>query len=211
MVSKRVSEQFFHKTQQKYVFNIMPMANIPSVMRHGILSNHRARSIENHKSIALQEVQTRRDGVMVPGGKDLHSYANLYFDARNPMMYRRKAEAETLCVLVVSAEVMDLANVIVTDRNAASPYARFEPAAKGIEIIQFDKVYAVYWTNDDPYAESEHKKIKCAEVLVPDCVPYELVRGAYVANDSAKKVLMNYGFEREVRVRPSAFFSSNGH
>lgn len=64
---------------------IMPMTNMPSVLKHGILSFERAKKIE-HESVALEEAQEKRDARQVPGGLMLHQYANLYFHARNPMM-----------------------------------------------------------------------------------------------------------------------------
>ena len=79
---------------------IMPIANIGSVMAHGILSYERAARLAHH-SVALQPVQDRRDQKHVPGGLKLHQCANLYFHARNPMLHKRLAEADELCVLRV--------------------------------------------------------------------------------------------------------------
>src|SRR5262245_16376391 len=73
---------------------IMPMANIASVLEHGILSYERAARLQHH-SVAMQPVQDRRDRKQVPGGLKLHQYANLYFHARNPMLYKRKDDART--------------------------------------------------------------------------------------------------------------------
>ena len=103
---------------------IMPMANLVSVMTHGILSYDRAAKLQHH-SVALQPVQDKRDQKTVPGGLKLHQYANLYLHARNPMMFKRQADAPNLCVLRVSRQVLDLAGVVITDQNAASGYVRF--------------------------------------------------------------------------------------
>ena len=59
---------------------IMPMENIPSVLKHGILSFERSSKVEHH-SVALEEAQEKRDAKNVPGGLLLHQYANLYFHA----------------------------------------------------------------------------------------------------------------------------------
>jgi hypothetical protein len=77
---------------------IMPIANIASVLQHGIVSNEHAEKVQ-HVSVALQPVQDRRHGKQVPGGLRIHQYANLYFHARNPMMYKRKEQVDELCVL----------------------------------------------------------------------------------------------------------------
>lgn len=83
----------------------MPIANISSVLVHGILSHEQAAKLD-HQSVAMTDIQDRRDRVQVPGGLKLHQYANLYFHARNPMLFKRKAQAESLCVLRVSTTVL---------------------------------------------------------------------------------------------------------
>jgi len=80
--------------------NIMPIVNVPSVLARGILSYDSVAELE-HSSIALHDVQERRERTRIPGGLRLHQYANVYFHARNPMMSRRRTEAQKLCVLRV--------------------------------------------------------------------------------------------------------------
>jgi hypothetical protein len=74
---------------------IMPIGNIPSVMAHGILSHERASKLA-HASVAMDAIQEKRDKKHVPGGLKLHQYANLYFHARNPMLFKRKDQAADL-------------------------------------------------------------------------------------------------------------------
>ncbi|MGO8920641.1 MAG: DarT ssDNA thymidine ADP-ribosyltransferase family protein [Stellaceae bacterium] len=57
--------------------SITPIANLPSIMKHGIVSNRRSRALEA-VSIALEAVQEKRDIKKVPGGRMLHEYVNLY-------------------------------------------------------------------------------------------------------------------------------------
>ena len=47
------------------------------------------------------------------------------------------------------------------------------------------EIFAEYWTHNDVYEYERLKGIKCAEVLVPDCVAPEYISGAYVANTIA--------------------------
>ena len=118
----------------------MPIENIPSVMEHGILSNERAAKLP-HRSVAMSEVQERRDKTQVPGGLRLHQYANLYFHARNPMLYKRKENAGDLCILRVSTEVRHLSGAVLADQNAASPMVRFL-SIEQISKIDLEAVYA---------------------------------------------------------------------
>src|SRR5256885_8318815 len=103
---------------------IMPIANIASVMERGILSYERAARLQ-HLSVALQPVQDKRDQKRVPGGLKLHQYANLYFHARNPMLFKRQNEFPDLCILQVSTAIFDADGTVITDCNAASDYVRF--------------------------------------------------------------------------------------
>src|SRR5438552_3011035 len=97
---------------------IMPIANVPSVLEHGILSYAAADKLP-HESVALQKSQELREVKQIPGGLKLHQYANLYFHARNPMMFKRKERSPDLCVLRVQTEVLKLSGVVLTVCNAS--------------------------------------------------------------------------------------------
>lgn len=185
---------------------ISPIENVPSILEQGILSNRRAAELM-HRSVAMEEVQDRRRGKRIPGGGLLHGYANLYFDAHNPMLSKRRDQNDTICVLRVDSSVLDQPEVIVTDRNAASDYARFYAASAGIQALGKDLVFARFWTNaDDPYEAMRHKSIKCAEVLVPDSVSPDLLIGAYVANQRALGAFEALGSRLPVVIKGDMFF-----
>jgi hypothetical protein len=137
----------------------------------------------------MEEVQARRRNKRVPGGRPLHEYVNLYICARNPMLFSLQAQHPELCVLSVSTDVLDLPNVVVSDRNAASEYARFAPTPDGLAIVDGDLVFADFWTHVDQKEEWRRKSIKCAEVLVPDRVDAQFIRAAYVADRESATVI----------------------
>ena len=199
------SERFTQLTTQTGLFNIQAISNIPSIMQRGLLSNERAKSI-CHASIAMNEVQERREIVKVPNGLRLHQYANLYFDPRNPMLSRKRDQNEEICILRFSRDVLDLKGVVVSDRNASSDYVAFYPPEMGLEQIDFKLVYAHYWTDEDYYEQLRKKSIKCAEVLVPYVIPFDYVLGAAVVGKDAAEKLKLTGFDREIFVKPELFF-----
>ena len=88
------------------VYHVPPALTCRQIgMYRGILS-HRFADKVPHESVAMQEVQDRRMNKIVPGtGKRLHDYANIYFCARNPMLYKRKDTHTELCVLRISTAV----------------------------------------------------------------------------------------------------------
>lgn len=185
---------------------IAPIDNVPSILKGGILSHRCSRKIEHH-SIANPEIQERRKQVVVPGGQPLHKYANLYFCARNPMMYLRKQQHQSLCVLRVATDVLDLSDVVITDQNAASDYVRFGPAPDALEFVDYDKVFAEYWTHADDYiAALRHKSIKCAEVLVPNRVEPHHIHGAYISCPRGRAMLSQLAPTLPLKENPHLFF-----
>lgn len=182
----------------------MPMDNAPSVLVNGILSYESATRLA-HASVAMAEVQERRDSKQVPGGLRLHQYANLYFHARNPMLYLRLAQASRLCILRVSCDVLAVPGVVLTDQNAASDYVRFL-APSQVSEIDMDLVYAEDWRHPDRITYFRRKAAKCAEVLVPQKVHPRFLLGAHVADAAARDRLSAVGFTLPISVSPALFF-----
>lgn len=184
---------------------IMPIINVPSVLAHGILCHERASKLA-HASVAMEAIQERRDVKRVPGGLKLHQYANLYFHARNPMMFKRKDQAAELCVLRVSTSVCDLPGVVFADRNASSDYVRFLSPSQW-HLLDFGDIYALDWRHpDDRIAYYRHRSRKCAEVLVPHQVESRFLTGAWVVDLAAAERLRATGFPLPITVDSQIFF-----
>ncbi len=185
---------------------ISAIANVPSMLHHGILSHTLAEKL-THDSVAMLEIQQIRTSKLIPGAGPLHEYANLYFDAHNPMLSKCRARNNEICVLQIDPSVLDLPGVIVTDRNAASDYVAFWTVADGLTIIDRERVFARYWIHqNDPIDEWRHKSEKCAEVLVPDRIDAHYVIGAYVANETALSAFQQLNCGLQAHIRNDIFF-----
>ena len=186
--------------------SIMPIKNLGTVKSCGILSHNAAAGLP-HADVSMAEVQEKRDTVTVPNGLALHNYANLYFCARNPMMYKRLAETYELSVLRIAIDVFRLDGVVFTDQNAASPYVRFYRVKDGIEGMNFDMIYADDWRHpDDQVKYWRHRSIKCAEVLVPNVVETRFIIGAYVYDTSVQSQVAGLWPELPTVVNKAIFF-----
>lgn len=171
----------------KELYYITDIKNVASIMRNGILSHNKASGIL-HRSIAEEGVQERRQNKRIPGTKKyLHDYANLYFDAHNPMLSARRDMNDSICVLRVKKDVLSLTGVIITDQNASRD-CWFKTANEGLPLLKHEEIFAKFWIKaDDPVEEYKLKGIKCAEVLVPKFVDSSYIFSAYVANETALK------------------------
>ena len=191
---------------------ITPHANLPSILQYGIQSHRRAevgrrKGILKPISVAMQEVQDIREGIHVPGGRELHEYANLYFCARNPMLFKRKERHLELCVLRIDTAVLDIEGAIVTDMNAAKRMRRFAAAPDGLVHVNREMVFAQDWRHpNNPIAYERHKAIKCAELLIPDKVPPEHIMGAYVSCEEVEAVVKNVAPQFSITINGHVFF-----
>jgi len=123
---------------------------------------------------------------------------------------RDKFGYKNLCILSISPDVLDEPGVFIANCNAASDYAIFRLAPNGLDIVDEELVFAKYWTHVD-YAEyCRRVSIKCAEVLVPDCVDAKFISSANVSCTESKiqleDIMRNGGANINVVVDRELFF-----
>ena len=175
------------KVDIKSLFYITHIENVPSILKNGILSHG---LVEAQKipftPIYDAEIVSNRKGKMTPDRKSLWEYANLYFQPRNPMMYRvvHEKSKRDLAVIGVKPSVLQLPRVIVSDGNAANNPTQFFTAGDGIRAIEAQwKVIQSEWWNE---LDGSKRKIM-AECLVPDRIPLEYIHTIFVTDYEAKR------------------------
>jgi len=190
------------------------VVNVPSIVRAGILS-HEASKHTPHVSIASEEVQARRATRTIPGGLRLHQYANLYFNARNSMLFRRlrdydaneRVPAEEIAILRVAVDVLDRRGVVITDINAAADEEpRWHSVEEGLPLLDKTTIYAPSWNHSDYWDKVRRMQQMMAEVLVPHRVEPEYLLGAYAVSEAAASVLSGLSPTLEVVVQPYMYF-----
>jgi hypothetical protein len=189
---------------------IADIGTITSIQQHGILC-HKLAEKYPHRSVAMEVIQARRAQKRVPDGsrwgRPLHEYANLYFHARNPMLFKILNLHESLCVIRISTDVLVLPGVVVTDRNASADFPLFLDVDSGLQRLDRDLVFAEDWRHpNDPLAYYRHKSIKCAEVLVPDRVAPGFILGAYVSCPQARSKILALASNLNVVIDGHMFF-----
>jgi hypothetical protein len=188
---------------------IVLFATVPSILQHGILSHNRAAKLE-HEDIALADVQDKRAKVIVPtpnGGRRLHDFANVYINARNPMLLKKSDIHHRTAVLRVSSNVLDIPGAVVTDMNAGSNYVHFSAAPNGLSIVDYDRTSAEWWSKHSDQRDIwRHSAQMCAEILVPNVIPAAHITGAFVVNEGAAQKLRALVPGLTVNVNARLFF-----
>ena len=175
------------KAEIKSLFYITHVENVPSILKNGILS-HGLVEAQHVPFTPIYDagIVSNRKLKATPERASLWDYANVYFQPRNPMMYRVVHEKTTkdLAVIGVKPSVLQLPQVMVTDGNAANNPTRFYKAAEGLKVVesQWQVIQAEYWNDLD----GSKRKIM-AECLVPDRISAEHVHTVFVADHETKK------------------------
>lgn len=188
------------------LFYITAIANLPSIVDVGILSHASASTVQGHRSVANESVQTIRSTKRVPGGALLHTYANLYICVRNAMLFSLRDRYDDICVLGIDPAVLDMSDVVITDCNAAVGWVTFRPVTEGLSKLDGETIFAVWWWHpDDPVRTDQHRAAMMAEVLVPHSVPADYIRRIYVANEMAMRTCQALGITLPITLRAELF------
>ncbi|MCY4620318.1 MAG: DUF4433 domain-containing protein [bacterium] len=187
--------------------------NVPSIMQRGILSRYRVNRMRDvdPSSIADPGIIERRAGRHIPHGHQrtpLDRYANLFFNARNAMLYRRihdydpahRIRAELLAILRVAPSVLNLPGVVITEINAAADVEpRWYTVEEGLHRLDRSEIFARVWEDRD------HKQRMMAEVLVPDRVPTHYLIGTYLVSETAS-IEASWSMTLPITLNPYLFF-----
>lgn len=191
----------------KGLYYITHVNNLPSILALGILSHAQIteRGIP-FTSIYDAEIVSHQQNKMV-GEKSLWHFANLYFQPRNPMLYRVISEKDKNDVAIVSIlpTILNLPNTWVSIGNAASAPSEILPTDQGLPSIfeMWDIIRSEWWKEED----GSKRKIM-SECLVPSIVPSNYIHTVYVANhETAERVrAMNLPTNVSVVPEPQMFF-----
>jgi O-acetyl-ADP-ribose deacetylase (regulator of RNase III) len=175
------------KPNIKSLYYITHIENLPSILQRGILSHKAVEELGvSYTPIYDSGIVSKRKDKSTIARSSLWEYANLYFQPRNPIMYRvvHEKDKRDIAVVGVKPDVLGAAGGIITDGNAANDPTQFFAIKEGIEILQKQwKIIQNEWWNE---LDGSKRKIM-AEYLVPEQISPELVHSVFVADYKAKE------------------------
>jgi O-acetyl-ADP-ribose deacetylase (regulator of RNase III) len=180
------------KENIKSLYYITHKENVESILKNGIYSHNK---IEKEgitiKKIYDENVINIRKNKLLPNSEKLSDYANLYFQPRNPMLYRLLCTAERgindIVILEISKDILNIEQSYLANANAATEAAEFFEPSKGYSKIDKIILDDQAWWNDLVGGKS---KIM-AEFLVKDHIPNDYILSIYTANEEVQQEMKN--------------------
>ncbi|MBI2831398.1 MAG: DUF4433 domain-containing protein [Chloroflexi bacterium] len=191
------------------LYYITHVENIPSILKSGIFSHER---IETEKipfvRIYDENIVSNRHSITVPDGRNLWHFANVYFQPRNPMLYRvvHEKSEDIIAVLGLRSEILEKHDIYITTGNAAHSLTNILypiEAIKELPTIIKNSVKLDWWHEED----GSKRKIM-AECLIPDMITPDMIHTIYVAKSKTRatiKELINRD-DIPVVLEPNMFF-----
>ncbi len=186
----------------KSLYYITHIDNLPSIFQNGILAHQRVldRGVP-FTAIYDTNIVSNRQTRTVLDGKSLWEFANVYFQPRNPMLYRvlHEKDPADLVIIGVRPRVLSESHSYVALGNAASYATEILPSKEGLERIPeiWDIIDAEWWNAVD----GSKRKIM-AEFLVPDSIPPDDIHTVFVASHEVAKKVRKLQLPNSVSVVP---------
>lgn len=186
----------------KSLYYITHINNLPSILQQGILSHEKVEELQvTYQPIYDSRIVSNRKDKCTPEKNSLWAYANLYFQPRNPMMYRviHEQDKRNIAILGVKPEILQIDGSLITDGNAANNPTQFFAVRKGLEVLekQWKIIQNDWWKDQD----GSKRKIM-SECLIPKRISPEFIHSIFVADYAAKERVESIIASTKVHVVP---------
>lgn len=120
------------------LYYIVHFDNIISILEKGILSHEIIeREGLNNTPIYNSQIVDIRSRRIVSDNKSLWSFANLYFQPRNAMLYSviNKTAVHQVAIICIKKKILDKKNIFITTGNAASQDSQIIPIEESEKVL----------------------------------------------------------------------------
>jgi O-acetyl-ADP-ribose deacetylase (regulator of RNase III) len=197
------------KIEVNGLYYITHINNVPSILKHGIFCHERIETEHiEYTRIYDEGIVSNRHNILVPDGRSLWKFTNLFFQPRNPMLYRVLSEKsfKEIAIISVQPRILDRLDIFISTGNAAHSLSEILPSGEGRKILPqiFRDTLKVEWWNE---ADGSKRKIM-AECLVPDSISADDIQTIYVSGHEEKENLEKLIKNKDVPViaEPHMFF-----
>ncbi|MBI2724066.1 MAG: DUF4433 domain-containing protein [Chloroflexi bacterium] len=190
----------------QFLYYITHIDNLQSMLEKGILSHAEMES----KQLAFtpiydEQIVTNRKARLTPDGRSLWDYANVYFQARNAMLFRvaREKGVDEICIIGVRKDILNRHDVFIANGNAASYQSEIIAHNDGVRSVPqiMRNVDKEWWSDSDG-----SKREMMAECLVPTVIPPDFITAVYVGSEAAQRRAQAVAGSIPVTREPHLFF-----
>jgi hypothetical protein len=176
------------------------------MLERGILSHAEMESRRlPYTAIYDEKIVTDRKARHTPDGKSLWDYANVYFQARNAMLFRvtREKGVDEICIIGVRKDLLNRHDGLIANGNAASYQSEIVRHDEGVRSVPqiMRNVDKEWWSDSDG-----SKREMMAECLIPGAIPPDFITAVYVGSDAALKRAQSVVGPVPVTREPYLFF-----
>lgn len=156
--------------------------NLQNILQNGLKSHNQARTNNLTKvDIADNQVNDRRSRLEPIYNRSIHDYVPLYFNPKNPMLFRRNSIQNDIVILAIDRNILYQENILFTDGNAAANATSFYNNPEELNNLSWSCINAEYW-NDIV----DGKRLKCSEVLVFPNIQTNAIKKIFCNNEQTR-------------------------
>lgn len=179
---QRKQNQHLDRFGIDYLFHMTHKDNLQNILQNGLKSHNEARRNDlTRVDIADNQVNDRRSRREPIYNRSIHDYVPLYFNPKNPMLFRRSNIQNNIVILAIDRNILYQDNIIFTDGNAAANATSFYNNPEELNNLSWSCINAEYW-NDIV----DGKRLKCSEVLVYPNIPTSSIQKIFCNNEQTK-------------------------
>lgn len=171
------SNCIFQPKKLSRLYHITTLENLSSIIQSGIMSRNLIERLNiTPDFISNSEIMDNRKTVFVEQDKNLHHYANTYFQPRNSMLYSLvKEQSKTIIVIEVNLDLFS-PGIFVSDGNAVNSQliSSSDPNYHDYLVKFEEKV-----VNTSEFSGTVKRQVM-AECLVPDIIESKYVKSVHI-------------------------------
>jgi hypothetical protein len=193
-------KQSFNHYGIKSLWHITHIDNAWSICRYGVLNHRDAHekrpTLQDISDPLVQRWRSRSDPIF---NRSIHDYAALYINPKNPMLFKRRAIKDQLCLVEISLAILAAQPYLLSDGNAASITTKFYRDLDGLKNLPWETLHNIKgWAN-----QSDGKRKMCAEALI-----YPRVWPCYIKAVHTPRTgcCFEHLIEKPVKHTPELFF-----
>jgi len=157
-----------------YLYYMTPWENLESILQNGLLCLNLVKSNNiNYVSMAIKNIQEVRSERNV-NGRSANDFVPLFFSPKTPMLSKVKHEnlyhQEKIVYICINSEILGEEGVCFSDGNVANHNTKIYCDLNDLRKLHWKIIRDTYWKRPNVWEEQEAKRIKSAEVLVPERV-----------------------------------------